>query len=182
MKQATRRVAPTARPKAAPSRDASTGATLRPVVAQRQARRGAETYNVFMATCPTRRVLDIVADKWTTLVISALSHGTRRFQQLRREVDGVTQKMLTQTLRELERDGLVSRRAYATVPPHVEYSLTPLGRTLTGPLWAVKEWAEAHVEEIEVARAAWDARLHSDEVGGRGAPTATRSPADARTS
>jgi DNA-binding HxlR family transcriptional regulator len=134
-----------------------------------------------MATCPTRRVLDIVADKWTTLIISALSHGTRGFQQLRREVDGVTQKMLTQTLRELERDGLVSRRAYATVPPRVEYSLTPLGHTLTGPLWAVKEWAEAHVEEIEAARAAWDARHRSDEEGGREAPAPVRSSTGART-
>jgi DNA-binding HxlR family transcriptional regulator len=103
-------------------------------------------------------VLDISADKWTVLIIGALSNGTRRFQQLRREVEGVTQKMLTQTLRRLERDGLVSRRIYASVPPRVKYSLTPLCHSITGPLWAVREWAETHVEEIEVARAAWDAR------------------------
>ena len=104
-------------------------------------------------------MLDIIADKWTVLIIGALSNGTRRFQQLRREVDGVTQKMLTQTLRALERDGLVGRRIYATVPPRVEYSLTRLGHTITGPLWAVREWAETHVEEIEASRAAWDAPI-----------------------
>jgi len=120
---------------------------------------------VFAATCPTRRVLDIIADKWTTLVIIALAGGTKRFQQLRREVGGVTQKMLTQTLRTLERDGLVNRRAYPTVPPRVEYSLTPLGASLTEPLGALRAWAETHVEEIEAARAAADARRASAEPG-----------------
>jgi DNA-binding HxlR family transcriptional regulator len=111
-------------------------------------------------------VLDIIANKWTVLIIGALSNGTRRFQQLRREVDGVTQKMLTQTLRALERDGLVGRRIYATVPPRVEYSLTRLGHTITGLLWAVREWAETHVEEIEASRAAWDAPILARGVGG----------------
>ena len=115
-------------------------------------------YDVFVATCPTRQVLAIVADKWTTLVIVALAQGTKRFQQLKREIGGVTQKMLTQTLRTLERDGLVSRNAYATVPPRVEYSLTPLGESLTQPLAALTLWAEANVEQIEAARAAADAR------------------------
>ena len=97
-------------------------------------------------------------------------------------MDGVTQKMLTQTLRRLERDGLVRRRAYATVPPKVEYSLTPLGQSLTGPLWVLTHWAEAHVAEIEAARAAWDARFHAGEDGGPEAPCPVRSPADARAS
>jgi DNA-binding HxlR family transcriptional regulator len=114
--------------------------------------------HIWHATCPKRRVLEIVADKWTTLVIGALSNGTLRFQELRREVDGVTQKMLTSTLRSLERDGLVSRRIYPTVPPRVDYRLTALGETLTGPLFLLKQWAEAHVGEIDAARAAWDAR------------------------
>jgi DNA-binding HxlR family transcriptional regulator len=131
----------------------------RPLTGTGPAVDGPGSFNAFVATCPTRRVLDIIADKWTVLIIGALSNGTRRFQQLRREVEGVTQKMLTQTLRRLERDGLVSRRIYATVPPRVEYSLTPLGHTITGPLWAVREWAETHVEEIEAARKEWDARL-----------------------
>ncbi len=86
--------------------------------------------DVFNADCPCRPILDRVADKWTALVMGALEPGTRRFQELRREVGGVSQKMLTQTLRGLERDGLVSRRVYATVLPRVEYALTPLGRDL----------------------------------------------------
>jgi DNA-binding HxlR family transcriptional regulator len=109
-------------------------------------------------------VLDLIANKWTALIIAELANGTRRFQQLRHEVEGVTQKMLTQTLRALERDGLVSRRIYAAVPPRVEYSLTPLGQTFTKPLWALKRWAEAHVEEIEASRAAWDARAASGDA------------------
>lgn len=118
-----------------------------------RARRAAPVYDVYRADCPTRRVLAILADKWTSLVIVALEPGTKRFQQLRREIEGVSQKMLTQTLRTLEEDGLVRRVAYPTVPPRVEYSLTPLGRTLIVPLAALHEWSEAHVEEIEAARA-----------------------------
>jgi DNA-binding HxlR family transcriptional regulator len=150
---------------AAPSLQGARIPPARPLTGTGRPVDGAGSFNAFVATCPTRRVLDIIADKWTVLIIGALSNGTRRFQQLRREVEGVTQKMLTQTLRRLERDGLVSRRIYATVPPRVEYSLTPLGHTITGPLWAVREWAETHVEEIEAARAAWDARqTAADEV------------------
>lgn len=115
-------------------------------------------YNVYSADCPTRTVLDIVADKWTSLVIVALVPGTKRFQQLKREIGGITQKMLTQTLRSLERDGLVQRRAYPTVPPRVEYTLTALGRTITKPLRALQDWSVANVEEIQRARAAMDAR------------------------
>jgi DNA-binding HxlR family transcriptional regulator len=109
-------------------------------------------YNVYSASCPTRQVLDILSDKWTSLVIVALEQETKRFQQLRREIDGVSQKMLTQTLRTLERDGLVNRVVYPTVPLKVEYSLTPLGRTLTEPLAALHDWSVAHVEEIQKAR------------------------------
>lgn len=113
----------------------------------------APAYNVYSADCPTRTVLDIIADKWTSLVIVALVPGTKRFQQLKREIGGITQKMLTQTLRSLARDGLVRRRAYPTVPPRVEYTLTPLGKTLTKPLAALQDWSVAHVEEIQRARA-----------------------------
>ena len=102
-------------------------------------------------------MLDIIANKRPVLIIGALSNGTRRFQQLRREVDGVTHADADPPA--LERDGLVGRRIYATVPPRVEYSLTRLGHTITGPLWAVREWAETHVEEIEASRAAWDAPI-----------------------
>jgi len=115
-------------------------------------------YNVYSQDCPTRTVLDIVADKWTSLLIVALVPGTKRFQQLKREIGGITQKMLTQTLRSLERNGLVERRAYATVPPRVEYTLTRLGHTLSETLEALQEWSVAHVEEIQRARKLMDAR------------------------
>jgi len=117
-------------------------------------------YNVYSQDCPTRTVLDIVADKWTSLLIVALVPGTKRFQQLKREIGGITQKMLTQTLRSLERNGLVERRAYATVPPRVEYTLTRLGHTLSESLEALQDWSVAHVEEIQRARKLMDARLN----------------------
>ena len=117
-------------------------------------------YNVYSQDCPTRTVLDIVADKWTSLLIVALVPGTKRFQQLKREIGGSTQKMLTQTLRSLERNGLVERRAYATVPPRVEYTLTRLGYTLSETLEALQDWSVAHVEEIQRARKLMDARLN----------------------
>jgi DNA-binding HxlR family transcriptional regulator len=121
--------------------------------------KAAPAYNVYSQDCPTRTVLDIVADKWTSLLIVALVPGTKRFQQLKREIGGITQKMLTQTLRSLERNGLVERRAYATVPPRVEYTLTGLGHTLSETLEALQEWSVAHVEEIQRARKLMDARL-----------------------
>ena len=117
-------------------------------------------YNVYSQDCPTRTVLDIVADKWTSLLIVALVPGTKRFQQLKREIGGITQKMLTQTLRSLERNGLVDRRAYATVPPRVEYTLTRLGHTLSETLEALQDWSVAHVGEIQRARKLMDARLN----------------------
>src|ERR1700691_1865281 len=85
------------------------------------------------ATCPTRQVIGRIGDKWTLLVLYALGEGTLRFSQLRSEVEGISQKMLTQTLRALERDGIVHRHVYATIPPKVEYSLTPLGESSAGP-------------------------------------------------
>ena len=126
----------------------------------RASSRRAPVYNVYDANCPTRQILSILADKWTSLVIVALASGTKRFQQLRREIQGVSQKMLTQTLRTLEQDGLVARVAYPTVPPKVEYSLTVLGKTLTEPLAALHVWAERHVTEIEAARAAVERPAH----------------------
>ena len=112
----------------------------------------------YSATCPTRTVLDTIADRWATLIIELLGERARRFGELKRSIGGISQKMLTQTLRTLERDGLVSRRVYATVPPSVEYALTPLGRTLTGPLGALRAWSEDNVPSILEARAAYDAR------------------------
>jgi DNA-binding HxlR family transcriptional regulator len=105
-------------------------------------------WNVYKSTCPTRQVLDCIADKWSVLVVGCLLEGSRRSGELRREIEGVSQKMLTQTLRALERDGLVHRQVFPTVPPMVEYSLTPLGRSLGDIVDELRQWSERHVEQI----------------------------------
>ena len=115
--------------------------------------RASQHPDVFDPRCGSQRVLDLIANRWTALIIYALAGGTQRYSELHRKIGGVSQKMLTQTLRMLERDGLVERRVYPVVPPKVEYSLTPLGRTLTGPLRAICKWAEEHLPELERARA-----------------------------
>jgi DNA-binding HxlR family transcriptional regulator len=123
-------------------------------------RRSAEqaAYDAFLATCPARQVLGVISDKWTGLVVVALLPGPRRYSELRREIAGVSQKMLTQTLRSLERDGMVTRTVTAGVPVRVDYELTPLGERLGTVLRAVKVFAEANIAEITAARAAYDAR------------------------
>jgi DNA-binding HxlR family transcriptional regulator len=108
--------------------------------------------NVLRAQCGTREVLDLIANKWTALVIHRLASGMRRYGELRREIEGISQKMLTQTLRGLERDGLVSRTVHPVVPPRVEYELTPLGQGLKAPLCALCHWAESHLDELHEAR------------------------------
>lgn len=113
-------------------------------------------WNAYDANCPTRLVLNRIADKWTVLVVSLLERGTKRFSNLQREIGGVSQKMLTQTLRGLERDGLVTRTIYPTVPPKVEYALTPLGRTLVGLVDAIRMWSENNIEEVTKAQKAYD--------------------------
>jgi DNA-binding HxlR family transcriptional regulator len=113
-------------------------------------------YDVMASACPTRQVIGRIGDKWTLLVLYALSGGTRRFSQLRTEVDGISQKMLTQTLRALERDGIVHRHAYAVIPPKVEYSLTPLGDNLGDVITTVRQWAYSHMDEIDQARQVYD--------------------------
>ncbi|MGW6916900.1 winged helix-turn-helix transcriptional regulator [Kitasatospora sp. NPDC054939] len=113
----------------------------------------ADTYS---APCPSRAALDRIADKWTVLIVGALAGGTRRYTELRTAVDGISEKMLTQTLRSLERDGLVAREVYPVVPPRVEYRLTELGRTLDAPLAAVRAWAEQYINEVEGARLRYD--------------------------
>jgi DNA-binding HxlR family transcriptional regulator len=113
-------------------------------------------WNVFDRNCPTRQVLDCIADKWTVLIIRRLAEGTLRFAQLRRAVDGISQKVLTNTLRALERDGIVTRRIYASVPPKVEYSLTDLGRSLCNLVEGICRWAEANIEQVQAAREVYD--------------------------
>ncbi len=118
-------------------------------------------WDVFNSLCPTRQVLDRIADKWTVLVIHRLAGGTLRFSQLRRAIGGISQKALTSTLRGLERDGIVNRRLYASVPPRVEYSLTDLGRSLIKLVAGICTWSEVHIEEIQSARRAYGAATHS---------------------
>src|SRR3954454_10409879 len=102
--------------------------------------------------CPAPGVLDRIADKWTALIIQVLASGTQRYGQLRRNIGGISQKMLTQTLRSLERDGLVLRKAHHGPRPRVEYSLTRLGRTLIEPLRTLCRWSERHLAELEANR------------------------------
>lgn len=103
--------------------------------------------------CPSRRLLDRIGDRWTVLIIGTLSDGPRRFSEIRRAVEGISQKMLTQTLRGLERDGLVTRTVYAEVPPRVEYELTAAGETLREPLKALERWSIEHFGQVA---ASWD--------------------------
>ena len=118
--------------------------------------------------CEVRQILDRIADKWSLLVIALLAERTMRFNELRREIDGISQRMLTVTLRHLERDGLVRRTIYAEVPPRVEYYLSPLGQTLLGTIQSLVHWTEEHQEAIALARAEFDAM----EAGQR-APAST---------
>jgi DNA-binding HxlR family transcriptional regulator len=118
---------------------------------------GTSRGNVLDPNCPSRVVLDRIAEKWTGLVVLALGDETLRFGELRERIGGVAAKVLTQTLRNLERDGLVTRHVYAEVPPRVEYALTPLGRSLAEPLEVVQQWAERNVGKVMAARERADA-------------------------
>jgi DNA-binding HxlR family transcriptional regulator len=109
--------------------------------------------DAYSAKCPTRQVLDHIAGKWTVLVVDALLEGTLRYTDLSRRIGGVSQKMLTQTLRSLEADGFVTRTVHPSIPPKVEYDLTTLGRSLAEPITALRQWTENHINEIERARA-----------------------------
>jgi len=109
--------------------------------------------DVFNAKCDSRQVLALVADRWSMLILYALSNRVRRHGELKRMIGGISQKMLTQTLRSLERDGLVRRSVFDVVPPHVEYALTPLGQTLLEPLRAICRWAQNHLPQVRTARA-----------------------------
>jgi DNA-binding HxlR family transcriptional regulator len=110
--------------------------------------------DVLDQNCESRQALDRIADKWTCLIVYALLDGPRRHGELRRTIQGISQKMLTQTLRSMEADGLVQRKVIDLIPPHVEYSLTPLGQTLSEPLVAICRWAMDHLGEMQAARAA----------------------------
>ncbi|MGW7615484.1 winged helix-turn-helix transcriptional regulator [Streptomyces antimycoticus] len=114
-------------------------------------------WDPYTGGCPSRDVLDRIGDKWTVLVLGELANsGAKRYTALRRRLDGVSEKMLTQTLRALERDGLVRRTIHPEIPPRVEYELTELGVTLRGPLLALTDWSMRHMNEVLEARAAYD--------------------------
>lgn len=114
---------------------------------------------VYQGECPTRAILNRIADKWTTLIIGILAqHESRRFNELKRTIGGISQKMLTQTLRDLERDGLVKRTMFPEIPPRVEYELTPLGKTLCAPISALTQWAHDHIDEVKLAQSEFDGR------------------------
>lgn len=114
-------------------------------------------YDPYARGCPSRDLLDRIGDKWTVLILGELGkHGPCRFTELRRQLAGVSEKMLTQTLRALERDGLVHRTVYPTVPARVEYDLTPLGQTVREPLKALTEWSVQHIDQVLAARERYD--------------------------
>ncbi|HEX3733319.1 MAG TPA: helix-turn-helix domain-containing protein [Mycobacteriales bacterium] len=115
--------------------------------------------DAFNPACATRLLLDRIGDRWSVLVVLSLANGPRRFTQLRDTLGGVTPKVLTQTLRAMERDGLLIRTVYAEVPPRVEYELTPLGASLRDPIRAITDWAEANVTAVTSARKRHEAAL-----------------------
>jgi DNA-binding HxlR family transcriptional regulator len=117
--------------------------------------------DIFRADCLSRQTLRLIADEWTPLVVYALEEGTLRFSQILKRIDGISTKMLTQTLRTMERNGLVQRVVHPVVPPVVEYSLTPLGQTLVEPVNMLQNWAYEHLQEVDQARMAYDQGDHS---------------------
>jgi DNA-binding HxlR family transcriptional regulator len=114
--------------------------------------------------CGIREVLDRIGDKWSVLVVVELAQGVRRFRELQRAIHGISQRMLTLTVRRLERDGLVTRTVHPTIPPQVEYELTPMGRSLTHLLKALVDWSATHHDAMTRSRTAWDAAHPGSEV------------------
>ncbi|WP_428030824.1 winged helix-turn-helix transcriptional regulator [Ancylobacter sp.] len=112
------------------------------------------------------RVLARIGDKWSVLIVMLLSGGPRRFNEMKRMIDGISQRMLTLTLRGLERDGLVSRTVFPTIPPRVDYELTPLGHSLREPVMALGKWAELNLAHIAAAQSAFDSRSADEGTGG----------------
>ncbi|EPB6722125.1 winged helix-turn-helix transcriptional regulator [Vibrio fluvialis] len=119
-------------------------------------------YDVYENRCPTRAVLDRIADKWALLILDKLRGEPVRFNHLKRDIKGISQKVLSQTLKKLERDGLVSRTVFPTVPVTVEYALTPLGTTLTDAVAALAHWAENNMDAVLKAQKSYDAKLDDE--------------------
>lgn len=114
--------------------------------------------DVYAKNCPSRMILDRISNKWSMLILNRLREEKVRFNQLRREIDGISQKVLSQTLKNLERDGLIHREAFPTVPVTVEYSITDLGRTLSDTVHILTHWAEKHYDRVIQAQQAYDAK------------------------
>lgn len=114
--------------------------------------------NPYNEGCPTRRILDLIGGRWTVLIVGSLSNGPRRFSDLLRTVEGISQKMLTQTLRALERDGLITRTAQLQIPVRVDYELTDAGRTLVGPLKALETWSIEHFAGVAASQRDYSAK------------------------
>jgi DNA-binding HxlR family transcriptional regulator len=115
-------------------------------------------YDVYAKNCPSRMILDRISNKWSMLILDRLRGGTVRFNQLRREIDGISQKVLSQTLKDLERDGLIRREAFPTVPVTVEYSISNLGKTLSDTVHVLTHWAEIHYDAVISSQNTYDAR------------------------
>jgi DNA-binding HxlR family transcriptional regulator len=123
--------------------------------------KSAPTANILDTHPRLRQTLDLIADKWVVAVLYVLSQGTKRYGELQREVGDISQRMLTRTVRDLERNGLVERKVYPVVPPMVEYSLTPLGETLNGVLKSVCDWSTQNFDAVAAARAEFDRQRSS---------------------
>jgi DNA-binding HxlR family transcriptional regulator len=113
--------------------------------------------NVYAVDCPSRQILDRIGDSWSVLVVVMLVDGPHRYSELAKRIEGISPKMLTQTLRGLERDGLISRTVFPVVPPRVDYALTELGQSLYGLVEGLEKWAESHIDDVQSARATYDA-------------------------
>lgn len=129
---------------------------------------GEAVFDPYNRACPSRGLLSGIGELWTVLIVGALADKPQRFTQLRERVDGISFKMLTQTLRALERDGLVTRTAFAETPPRVEYALTPTGHELVAPLHALEVWATSHMGGILAARVRFDDPSHMIRPAGQG--------------
>src|SRR5450755_169283 len=119
---------------------------------------GSGMQDVTPGKCRVREILDRVGDKWSLFVIFRLGAGQLRFTELKRSVDGISQRMLTVTLRGLERDGIVSRTMYPVMPPRVDYELTKMGQSLLDAVGSLMAWADAHLDEVDAARRDYDGR------------------------
>lgn len=126
-----------------------------------------DVFDVFRRACPSRALLDDVCGRWGLLALVGLAEGEQRFGQLRRRIDGISDKMLAQVLHTLQRDGLVERTAYAVIPPRVDYRLTALGASAAAAARGLIDWLQANADQVVVARAAYDAAETSDEPSGR---------------